>query len=132
MNNHFVQEQAIALAARLEGLPLEHQVIKLYEIALARTPSQVELQLATDFITNIAQDETPNGRPIESIGRSSNAVSRPTNSDEAGSMRRGRRSRTTDAAEQPAVERQNETTPMSPLAIYCQAIISSMEFQLIE
>jgi hypothetical protein len=47
-------------------------------------------------------------------------------------MRRGRRSRTTDAAEQPAVERQNETTPMSPLAIYCQAIISSMEFQLIE
>ncbi len=132
MNNHFVQEQAIALAARLEGLPLEHQVIKLYEIAFSRTPSQVELQLATDFITNIAQDETPNGRPIESIGRSSNAVSRPTNGDEAGSMRRGRRSRTTDAAEQPAVERPNETTPMSPLAIYCQAIISSMEFQLID
>jgi hypothetical protein len=48
-------------------------------------------------------------------------------------MRRGGRfSGSSGATVEQAVTRDSEVSPMSPLAIYCQALLSSMEFQLID
>lgn len=138
MNNHFVQDQAVALADRLENLPQQQQVAKLYELALARTPTEQEYQLATQFLDRITGNETavarssgPSGRsPSRFAGRTSGDN---TSDDGTGGMRRGGRfSGSSNATVEKAVTREDEMSPMSPLAIYCQALLSSMEFQLID
>ncbi|MBL8891128.1 MAG: DUF1553 domain-containing protein [Planctomycetaceae bacterium] len=138
MNNRFVQEQAVALADRLEILPRKQQVAKLYEMALARTPTEQEYQLATEFLDRIIRNEAAVGRAggpsRRSLGRSADRTSREGSSgDDSGGRRRGSgllgRS---NANADPAMTREDEISPMSPLALYCQAVLSSMEFQLLD
>jgi hypothetical protein len=55
MNSPFVIEQAKALAARpeLAGLPTdETRIAALYQLALARSPSDAELQAAARFLVS--------------------------------------------------------------------------------
>jgi cytochrome c553 len=133
MNNGFVQDHAIALADQLEDLPQSQQVTKLYEVALARTPNQQELQLASEFLARLAVNQPAVERSDGTSGRSSGRFGGRANGDDSGGMRRGGRfSGSSDATEEQPVTGENEMSPMSPLAIYCQAVLSSMEFQLID
>jgi hypothetical protein len=55
MNSPFVQEQALALAARREltaAKTPEQKVTALYRVALGRTPTKAELTLATEFVSD--------------------------------------------------------------------------------
>ena len=113
MNNHFVQDQAVALADRLENLPQKQQVAKLYELAFSRAPTEQEQQLATEFLARITANQASTVRP-------------------GGMRRNGRYSRSSGATVEPAVTQDSEVSPLNPLAIYCQALLNSMEFQLID
>jgi hypothetical protein len=139
MNNRFVQDQAVALADRLENLPPKQQVAKLYEVALARTPTEQEYQLATEFLERITGGNqagvrrsggTPERSPARFAGQTNDD---DTSGEGSGGMRRGGRfSGSSGATVEQTVTREDEMLQMSPLAIYCQALLSSMEFQLID
>ena len=148
MNNRFVQNQAVALAERLKNLPQKQQVAKLYEVALTRTPTEQEYQWATEFLARTTGDPaeaarasgTPGRSPGRFAGRrsgdhtSGDGTSGEGSSGEvSGDKRRGGRvSGSPGATLEQGGTRENEIPPMSPLAIYCQAVLSSMEFQLID
>ncbi len=137
MNSRFVQNHAVALADRLENLPQKQQVVKLYELALARTPTEQEQQLATEFLARITGNQTAVARSGGPSGRSPGRFAGRTSGDESSgdesSMRRGGRfSGGSGATVERPVTGENEMSPMSHLAIYCQAVLSSMEFQLID
>lgn len=132
MNNRFVQDQAVALAERLKDLPQKQQIDKVYEVALGRTPTKQEHHLATEFLTRLAVNQTAGARLGGSPGRSTGQLGGRTSNDDSGGMRRGRFSGRSSATVEPSAVGENKLPPMSPLAIYCQAVLSSMEFQLIE
>ena len=137
MNSRFVQNHAVALADRLENLPQKQQVAKLYEVALARTPTEQEHQLATEFLARIGGNEVAVARSGGPSGRSPGRFAGRTSGDESsgddsGMRRGGRFSGGSGATVERPVTGENEMSPMSPLAIYCQAVLSSMEFQLID
>jgi hypothetical protein len=50
MNSDFMQEQARAFAARLEGLPETDRVHRAHELTLGRKARPAELKLAQDFL----------------------------------------------------------------------------------
>jgi hypothetical protein len=52
LNGPFVQEQAKALAARATGAAPAEQVKALYRLALGRSPTKAELELATAFVSD--------------------------------------------------------------------------------
>lgn len=132
MNNRFVQNQAVALADRLEYLPQKQQVAKLYEVALARTPTEQEQQLATDFLARITGSQTAVARQGGPSGQSPGRFAGRTSGDDSGRRRGGRFSESSGTTVERPVTGENEIPPMSPLAIFCQALLSSMEFQLID
>jgi cytochrome c553 len=133
MNSQFVQDQAAALADRLKDLPQKQQVVKIYEVSLGRAPAPDEYQLATEFLARLSVNQTAVARADNSARESTGRSGGRTNGDDSGSMRRGGRfSGSSGATGEQPVTRQNEMSPMSPLAIYCQAVLSSMEFQLID
>ncbi|QDU38207.1 Planctomycete cytochrome C [Maioricimonas rarisocia] len=129
MNNRFVQDQAVALAGRLEDLPREEQITTAFELALGRSPTDRERQLASGFLVRfetdsnaIRQSSSPRGRFGSPAGRTGSR-----------GMRRGRgRSSGPDAAPDRLPSDGSHLPPMSPLAIYCQALFGSMEFQMID
>jgi len=128
MNNRFVQDQAVALAKRLNELPQKQQVSKVYELALGRSPTEREHQLATEFLTRLAAEPNIVGRTDGPPGR----LGGRTGAEDSGGVLRGRYpGRSSTPIEQP-MSKQNDASPMSPLAIYCQALLSSMEFQMID
>lgn len=128
MNHRFVQDQAVALAKRLNELPQKQQVSKVYELALGRSSTEREHQLATEFLTRLAAEPNTVGRTDGPPGR----LGGRTGAEDSGGMRRGRfPGRSSTPTEQP-MSKQNDASPMSPLAIYCQALLSSMEFQMID
>ena len=128
MNNPFVQNQAVALADRLAGVPKEQQIATVYELAFGRSPTEREGRLGEEFLAELdgAQDadRRPSGPPERFGGR--------TSGDDSGGMRRGRFSGRSSTPTEPPISKENEASPMSPLAIYCQALLSSMEFQMID
>ena len=68
MNSQFVIEQAKALAARsaIKDLPAEHSRIRvLYRMALARSPSEAEVNAASRFLAsrNSASSQVPPTQP---------------------------------------------------------------------
>lgn len=132
MNSRFVQEQAVALAERLEDLPQKEQVIRLYEAALARAPTEHEHQLATEFLARMTGKQAAVSRADGIPGRSSGRFASRTNGDKPGLPRGGRNAAGSGTAAGPAAIRQDELSPLSPLAIYCQAVLSCMEFQLLD
>jgi hypothetical protein len=138
MNNRFVQNQAVALADRLVNLPQKQQVAKLYEVALARTPTEQEYQLATEFLARITGNQTDVERLGGTLGQSAGRFAGRTNDDDTsgdgtGGMRRGGRfSGSSGATVEQAMTREDEMSQMSPWAIYCQALLSSIEFQLVD
>jgi cytochrome c553 len=93
MNNGFVQQQAQAMATRLDAEPQERQIVLAYEICLGRSPTEREGQLATEYLARFGNER--NKKPGTAAG-------------------------------------QAEASSMTPLAIFCQAIFSSMEFQMID
>jgi len=130
MNNKFVQDQAVALAERVAGVSQDEQITRLYELALGRSPTKRERQLAREFLARLDGNHSVDQRTPRPPGRFG---SRTSGSD-SGGMRRGRgrfSGRFGAPTEQPATEAE-EASPMSPLAIYCQALLSSMEFQMID
>lgn len=137
MNNAFVQKQAAAFAARLDAEPKERQIVSAYEICLGRPPTERELQLATEYLARFENErrekpETAAGQPVRPQGRNAN----PAKADGAvaGEMRRGRGrfSGQSGTQTEPPKNGQNDPSPLSPLAIFCQALLSSMEFQMID
>lgn len=119
MNNEFIQNQAVSLAERLDDLPQSRQIAMLYEIAFGRSPTKREHELAAQFFAQL------------SMGRNAGQ----STGDASDSMRRRGRRRGSGAsnrlAEQPT-SGMEVTSSMSPLAIYCQALLCSMEFQMID
>jgi cytochrome c553 len=132
LNNRFVQDQALTLADRLKDLPQKQQIDKVNEAALGRTPTQHEHQLASEFLARLAVNQTAVTRPGKPNVRSTGRFGGQTSDDDSGGMRRGRFSGRSSATVEPSAVGESELSPMSPLAIYCQAVLSSMEFQLIE
>ncbi len=147
MNNAFVQKQAAALAARLEAESKERQIASAYEICLGRPPTERERQLATEYLARFEKErsEKPGsavGQPAGQSIRPQGRTPAPTKSDSAvagaGEMRRGRGrfsgqpGTPTKPQTEPPKNDQNEPSPMSPLAIFCQALLSSMEFHMID
>jgi cytochrome c553 len=128
MNNRFVQDQAVALADWLNDLPQKQQIVKIYEAALGRTPTQQEHQLASEFLARLTVNQTAVARPGGPPGRFGDR----TSDNDSGGMRRGRFPGRSSATGEPSAVGENGLSPMSPLAIYCQAVLSSMEFQLID
>jgi cytochrome c553 len=128
MNNRFVQDQAVALAERSAGVPQEQQITSIYEFAFGRSPTERERQLATEFLGKLegqqSVDRPTSGPPGRFGGRAAG--------DDSGGMRRGRFSGRSSGPTEPPMSAANEASPMSPLAIYCQALLSSMEFQMID
>lgn len=146
LNNRFVQGQAVALAERVETLPGDQQIATLYELAFGRSPTEREKQLAAAFLIQVEGDR--NAAQQQGVGAAGQS-GRMTigEEDDSGSVRRNRgrgagrgprgrgRGRFSDQATPPQVppaSEENDTFPMSPLAIYCQALLSSMEFQMID
>jgi cytochrome c553 len=128
MNNGFVQDQAVAMAERLADLPREQQIITVYELAFGRSPTERERRLGGEFLAGLDEaqsgDRQPTGPPGRFGGRAAG--------DDSGGMRRGRFSgRSSTPTEQPMREA-DDASPMSLLAAYCQALLSSMEFQMID
>ncbi len=128
LNNHFVQDQAVALAKRLNELPQKQQVSNVYELALGRSPTEREHQLATEFLTRLAAEPNTVGRPDGPPGR----FGARTDAEDSGGMLRGRFPGRSSTPTEPPINQPNDASPMSPLAIYCQALLSSMEFQVID
>lgn len=129
MNNSFVQDHAAALAERLGNLPREKQITMAYEYAFGRQPTDRERELASQFLGRL-DDGFHSGE--RQSGPPSRFGQNPVAPETGGASRgRGRffgreRSGAASAPEVDAVE------PMSPLAIYCHALLSSMEFQTID
>ena len=130
MNNPFVQDQSVALANRLAGVPQEQRIATVYEIAFGRSPTQRERQLAELFLARLEQEHIVDRRTSGPPRRFGTRAS----GDDSGGMRRGRgrfSGRFGASTEQPMSEAE-DSPRMSPLAIYCQALLSSMEFQMID
>lgn len=128
MNSPFVQDQATALSERLAEVPKDQRIDRVYELSFGRAPTETERRLAIEFLERLEEelegDRSTSGSPAR-LGDRAAGVDSGDNSGGDGrfSGRFGSRS------EQP--DHQNEEAPMSPLAIYCQALLSSMEFQMI-
>ncbi|MEM7457538.1 MAG: PSD1 and planctomycete cytochrome C domain-containing protein [Planctomycetota bacterium] len=112
MNNEFVQEQSEGLANRILRLPPEQRLDTAYLMTFARLPSDRERELAMEYVERFARGQQASG---QMQGSESQEV-------------RGRRRREAGAGE----TADDQPEPMSPLAIYCQALLSSMEFQTID
>jgi cytochrome c553 len=128
LNNRFVQDQAVALADRLSALPAEQQIAAAYDRTLGRSPTEREGELAVEFISRFAtaQDAAPSVRPGSRFGAS-------TQGSGAAGPGRGRftgRSSSTTAGASAATDL--APALMSPLAIYCQALLCSMEFLTVD
>lgn len=128
MNNAFVQRQAVALAERLGDLSREQQITSLYELALGRAPMNTERRLAHEYLERFAVDSRTNEREAGRFERG-----QVENENRFGRRRgRGRFSTgSSDTPEKPSADNV-ANGPMSPLAIYSQALLSSMEFQTID
>lgn len=130
LNNPFVQDQAVALADRLTAIPREQQITTAYELAFGRSPTRHEIQLATEFLARLQQQPSVDRRSSEPQVRFAGR----TSGEDSGGTRRGR-GRFSGGLGSPAEQPMNaveDASPMSPLAIYCQALLSSMEFQMID
>jgi hypothetical protein len=128
MNNQFVQDQAVAMAERVAEVPHDQQVDRVYELAFGRSPTKTERQLATEFLGKLEGEQSvdrPTSGPPGRFGGQ-------TASDDSGGMRRGRFSGRFGAPSEQPNNEESEASPMNPLAIYCQALLSSMEFQVID
>lgn len=128
MNHRFVQDQAVVLADRLKMLPQKEQVVAVYKLAFGRIPTEREHQLATEFWARLPVDQNAVGRPGGPHGR----VGGQTSGEDSGGMRRGRFSPRSSTPKEQPMSAENDASPMSPLAIYCQALLGSMEFQMID
>ncbi|MCM2372107.1 PSD1 and planctomycete cytochrome C domain-containing protein [Aporhodopirellula aestuarii] len=127
MNNEFVQKQAVVLAERLHDLPRERQTTTAYELILGRIPTDTERELAADYLQRFSVGSATDKRQVGRLGQSS--TTGRANSSGRG---RGRFSqRSTDSPETPETDTDTSKS-MSPLAIYCQALLSCMEFQTID
>jgi hypothetical protein len=128
MNNQFVQDQAVALAERVAEFPQDEQIDRVYELAFGRSPTKIERQLATEFLAKLEGEQSVDRRTSGPPGRfGGRAVG-----DESSGMRRGRFSGRSSTPTQQPMSEADDASPMSPLAIYCQALLSSMEFQMID
>lgn len=114
LNNPFTQEQALALADELANVPTDQRVERAYRILFGRSPTNSEKDLGQKFLaqsiapSSSGTPQTPRGFGLGFRGRG------------------GFRGPGEDAApteEQPA---------LTPLATYCQGLLSTMEFQLID
>ena len=129
MNNDFVQQQAIAMAARLGELPDDQQISTAYELALNRSPTENERTLAAEYLqrfANAAPLEPAARNPVGRFGRSSSG-------DGPAGMRRGRGRFSSRGGDADDSEREaTHAEPMTPLASFCQALLSCTEFQTID
>ncbi len=114
MNNPFVSKQAVAMANRVEDLPPEQRIEALYKLAFGRSPTAKENELGTGFL---AQSRTE--LKSETTGRFGGR-----GFGGGGFGRRGRFAR--ESTEEPTSQ------PMSDLTAYCQALLSTTEFQTID
>ncbi len=118
-NNEFVQTQADALAKRLDSLTVDDQIETVYQIVFGRSPTGKEKDLGRAFLATETQNAEPQAAPAvnRGLGR--------------GGFRGGRgRFRGTTATVQ--TEKPVEKSPMNRFAIYCQALLCTMEFQTID
>ncbi len=124
MNGSFVQEQSSVIANRLQRLPREEQIGSAFELILGRPPSEAERELAADYLDRFSAATETETASRGRFGSSPNG------------MRRGRgRGRFSHPSNQPPESTAadgDDSEPMSPLAIYCQALLSCMEFQMID
>ncbi|MEM7558397.1 MAG: DUF1549 and DUF1553 domain-containing protein, partial [Planctomycetota bacterium] len=111
MNNPFVSEQAIIMAGRVQGLLPESQIEALYKLAFGRSPTAQESKIGVKFLTQSENAPTKEFRGQQRFGG-------------RGFGRQGRFSSEPD----------RETNPpaRSQLAAYCQALLSTTEFQVID
>lgn len=128
MNNQFVQVQAVALAERLGEVPKDQQIATVYEIAFGRSPTERERRLGEEFLARLDGAQSVDRQPTSPPGRLGGRAA----GDDSGGMRRGRFAGRSGAPTERPRSENNEASPMSPLAIYCQALLSSMEFQMID
>lgn len=128
MNNQFVQDQAVALATRVAEVPKDQQIDRVYELAFGRSPTKAERQLATKFLGKLEGEQSVDRRTSGPPGRFGGRAA----GDDFGGMRRGRFSGRSSTPTQQPMSEADDASPMSPLAIYCQALLSSMEFQMID
>ncbi len=126
LNSSFVQEQSSALARRLERLPQNEKITTAYAIVFGRQPTERERQLADQFLAGAESASTAGSRQFGSLNRGGRSA--PENS--TGSSRRGR-GRFSPVGSEPD-EISTADSQLSPLAIYCQALLASMEFQMID
>lgn len=132
MNNHFVHDQAVALAKRLTNVTQDQQISEAYELVFGRLPSEPERQLAKAFLVRLEEDQKK-AQSQPGAGSAGRFVGRTGNSDSGGGPRgRSRFASPADSPSEATAGKTADTPSMSPLAIYCQALLGSMEFQMIE
>ena len=111
MNNGFVQDCAAALAERLAGIPPERRIDAAFELTLGRLPSETERRLASPYLLEASQ--------------------RPTATNDSSPRSRGRSAIRSDAAASSSVS-DVARAPFGPSALFCQAMLSCAEFQMID
>ncbi|MEM9701975.1 MAG: PSD1 and planctomycete cytochrome C domain-containing protein, partial [Planctomycetota bacterium] len=118
MNGDFVQKQAIALEERLADLDRNRQITALYRLAFARVPTARERQLGEDFLERLEGERVDR----ETDGRTGR-FGRRMDADGVRGARRGRGRFGGRFASAETTAPADEPPPMSPLAIYCQALL---------
>ncbi len=113
LNNPLVQGAALALAAQLAELAPKEQVERAYAILFARAPTSRERRLGTRFLARTLAPPA--------------AAEEPTPESSGGRGRGRGRGRSPEPPPETA-----PPAPMSTLAAYCQALMATMEFQVIE
>ena len=127
LNNEFVQQQAVALAGRLAAFPAHQQVEQAYLLALSRLPTKAEKQLGEAFLAESADKTTTSDDAASNAG---GRFGRFRGGNSTGARGRfGRRPQTAQESDSPV---ESESLSMDPLAIYCQALLSTMEFQMVD
>ncbi len=126
MNSTFMSRQAAALAKRVGKLPVEQQITSLYSMMFARSPTEKERELATKFLAATSNEQR---RSNDSGFRGFRG--RGPESGPFGGRGRGRFSRGS-ASDEPETETKDLPSSLSQLAVYCQALLCTTEFQTID
>lgn len=123
MNDRFVAEQARAMATHLSKRfsTTGEQVQNAFLLAYARPATKEELQAAARFFKEIAATASPADRGTASPSRqvAQNRRERPG--------RRGRGRQTDRSTTEPVNDQR-----LQPLAVFCQTLMASAEFRLID
>jgi len=111
LNNGFVQDCAASLAERLAELPPDRRIDAAFELTLGRSPSDAERRLASPYLLE--------------------APRLPVATDKTSPRSRGRFAARSDSAASSTAS-SGVKPPLDTAALFCQALLSCAEFQLLD